>query len=82
MSVPKQPPGRPAGSGAQLPVAERVKKSRDQRAAAGGTRLELMMSATTATQLAALIEQWQCSTKKEAVELAIARAYATIHRQP
>jgi hypothetical protein len=78
----KRRAGRPAGQGEQLPVAERARKSRAQRAAAGGTRLELTMNAATTSKLAALIAQWQCSTKKEAVELAIARAYATIHRQP
>lgn len=77
----KRRAGRPAGQGEQLPVAERVKKSRVQRAAAGGTRLELMMSAETASKLAALMAQWKFGTKKEAVELAIARAYDTIHRQ-
>lgn len=74
--------GRPLGSGQNLPAVERKRISRDSLAAGGSTRVDLTLDAATSAKLASLIEQWQCRTKKEAVELAITRAYATIHRQP
>lgn len=76
MQQEKRPVGRPSGSGAQLPVAERNRKSRQARAAAGATRLDITLDAASSDQLARLIAQWQCATKKEAVE----RALAIVHQ--
>lgn len=74
----KSSPGRPAGSGAQLPDAERARKSRSQRAAAGATRLDFSLDAQHSEQLAALVMQWQCKSRKEAIERAITHVYTTI----
>lgn len=78
MTTPK-PVGRPAGSGAQLTRHERVTKSRQQRAAAGAVRFDLMLNAEHAEKLVTLQKQWQCKTRKETIERAIASVFATIH---
>jgi hypothetical protein len=78
MQEEKRPFGRPAGSGEQLAVAERNRKSRQTRTAAGATRLDVMLDAASSDKLTRLIEQWQCVTKKEAVERALAIVLQTI----
>ena len=78
MSAPKSI-GRPAGSGAQLPAVERIRQSRASRAAAGATRFDLTLDAEHAARLATLMQQWQCKTRKETIERAIASVFDTIH---
>lgn len=76
---PKRAVGRPSGSGEQLPSHERARQSRLQRAAAGAMRLDLTLDIDHADKLNDLATHWQCRTRKEAIERAIAAAFATVH---
>ena len=64
-------PGRPAGSGAQLPGAARTKKSRDERAASGAVRGDFSLDRDNADKLGQLMELWRCPNRKEAIQQAI-----------
>lgn len=70
--------GRPVGSGTQLPAAERLKKSRSNRMAKGAMRLDVTLDATRGDQLLQIMQQWQCATKKEAIERALDVVFAPI----
>lgn len=74
----KKSRGRPAGSGAQLPPAERAKKSRSRLAAAGAIRLDCALDAQANAHLAKLMRHWGCATRKEAITRAIKIASKTI----
>lgn len=74
----KRRPGRPTGSGAQLPPVERNRQSRERRAAGGGARLDVMLDPASTEKLTRLMEQWNCGTKKEAVERALAIVYLSL----
>lgn len=78
MTEDKRPPGRPAGSGAQLAPVERNRKSRQRRAAAGATRLDFSLDPPQAGQLAELMEHWNVGTRKEAVQHALNIVHQTI----
>lgn len=75
----KRPRGRPEGSGAQLPAVERIRQSRASRAAAGSTRFDITLDADYADKLNQLAAYWQCRSRKEAIEKAIAAAFFTVH---
>ena len=77
----KRPVGRPAGSGEQLPPAERVKKSRKNLAAAGATHLDFSLDGELSQKLTTLQEHWQCKTRKEVVEHALDIAYQAINNK-
>lgn len=81
MSTPHKHVGRPAGSGAQLPAAERSKVSRAKRAAAGAVRLDFTLEAHEVDALTALIEHWGSRSRKEAIARAIREVAVTIRRQ-
>lgn len=74
----KRPVGRPAGSGEQLPPAERVKKSRTNLTASGATRLDFSLDGERSQKLATLQEHWQCKTRKEVIEHALDIAYRAV----
>lgn len=74
----KRAPGRPAGSGAQMPAQERARKSRAERARSGGTRLDFSLDADSASKLLTLMEHWQSPTRKQAVERALDIVFQTI----
>ncbi|HEX7649933.1 MAG TPA: hypothetical protein VF450_21230 [Noviherbaspirillum sp.] len=69
--------GRPAGSGAQLPAEERLRKSRAERAQAGATRVDFSLDAESSNKLAALMEHWNSPTRKHAIERALDIVYKT-----
>lgn len=77
----KRPVGRPAGSGDQLPPAERVKKSRDHLAASGAARLAFSLDGEHSQKLTTLQEHWQCKTRKEVVEHALDIACQVINNK-
>lgn len=81
MQEDKRPRGRPAGSGAQLPPHERTRKSREERAKAGATRLDFSLDAASSEKLLMLMEHWQSPTRKNAVERALDIVYQTIVRK-
>jgi len=58
MEEPKRRPARPTGSGAQLSPVERNRKSRQNMAAEGATRLDFYLDSANAAQLAELMEHW------------------------
>jgi hypothetical protein len=68
MDEPTRRPGRPAGSGAQLPPIERNRKSRRRRAAQGAPRLDFFLDPVHAAQLLELMEYWGLDTRKDAVQ--------------
>lgn len=74
----KRPPGRPEGSGEQLPAVERIRRSRAKRAAAGAVRFDLTLDADHSDKLARLMQQWNCKTRKEAIEHALSIVCETI----
>jgi hypothetical protein len=77
----KEPrPGRPAGSGAQLPAIARTRASRSQRAQRGAVRIEVTLDKTTHDAVLALMQHWGCTTKKEVVERAIQAAASTVFK--
>lgn len=80
MDEQKRRPGRPAGSGEQLPPTERSRQSRQSRAAQGATRLDFFLDPAQAGQLAELMEQWGMSTRKEAVQHALNIVHQTISK--
>lgn len=63
--------GRPPGSGSQTRAVERVRQNRIKHAASGGLRLDMTLDAETAHLLRHLMIQWNCKTRKEAVQKAI-----------
>lgn len=75
----KRPRGRPAGSGAQQPPQERARKSRENRAGAGATRLDFSLDPTSSNQLVELMELWNARTRKEAVQHALNVVYQSIN---
>lgn len=74
-----RPRGRPAGSGEQLPAKERAKKSRAERNFNGATRLDFTLDIDSSNQLFALQHYWDCKTRKETVERALAIVFQTIN---
>ena len=74
----KRRAGRPAGSGEQLPPAERSRQSRQSRAAQGATRLDFFLDPPQAGQLAELMEQWDMTTRKEVVQHALDIVHQTV----
>ena len=70
-------PGRPAGSGAQLPAIARTRASRTQRALLGAVRIEVTVDKTTHDAVLALMRHWGCTTKKEVIGRAIQAAAST-----
>ena len=71
-------PGRPAGSGAQLPAIVRTRASRLQRAQDGAVRLDVTLDPSTHASLLDLMQHWGCATKKEVIERAIQATANTI----
>lgn len=63
--------GRPLGSGQQLAPLERVKKSRNSRAAAGAVRVDFSIDQETSMRLGMLMQHWRCKSRKEAISRAI-----------
>jgi hypothetical protein len=78
MDEQKRPPGRPAGSGEQLPPTERSRQSRQNRIANGATRLDFYLDPAHADQLAQLMAHWDLDTRKEAVQRALDIVHQTI----
>jgi hypothetical protein len=78
MDEEKRRPGRPAGSGAQLPPVERNRRSRQNRAAEGATRLDFYLDPANAAQLAELMEHWDLNTKKDVVQRALDIVHQTV----
>jgi hypothetical protein len=78
MDEQKRRPGRPAGSGEQLPPVERSRQSRQNRAAQGATRLDFYLDPAYSTQLAELMEHWDLNTKKEVVQRALDIMHQTV----
>ena len=78
MQQPNKSPGRPAGSGAQLPSIARTRASRAQRAKLGAVRIEVTLDKTTHEAVLALMQHWGCTTKKETLERAIQAAAGTV----
>lgn len=72
--------GRPLGSGKQLPNRERAEHSRQERAAAGSTRVDVTLDNITMAALAILVEHWECRSKKDAVARAIRIAAGAISK--
>ena len=73
-------PGRPAGSGAQLPAIARTRSSRFQRAQLGAVRIEVTMDKATHDAVLALMHHWGCATKKEVIERAIQAMASTVFK--
>lgn len=71
-------PGRPAGSGAQLPAIARTRASRSQRAQLGAVRIEVTLDKMTHDAVLLLMQHWKCATKKEVIERTIQAAASTI----
>jgi hypothetical protein len=80
MEEPRRRPGRPTGSGAQLSPVERNRKSRQNMAAEGATRLDFYLDSANAAQLAELMEHWELTTKKEVVQRALDIVHQTVAR--
>jgi hypothetical protein len=78
MDEQKRRPGRPVGSGEQLPPTERSRQSRQNRAANGATRLDFYLDPAHADQLAQLMAHWNLNTKKEVVQRALDIVHQTI----
>lgn len=78
MDEQKRRPGRPAGSGEQLPPTERSRQSRQNRAAQGATRLDFYLDPAQADQLTELMQHWDLNTKKETVQRALDIVHQTI----
>jgi hypothetical protein len=78
MDEQKRRPGRPAGSGEQLPPIERSRQSRQNRAAQGATRLDFYLDPAHSDQLAQLMAHWDLDTRKEAVQRALDIVHQTI----
>lgn len=74
----KRRPGRPAGSGEQLPPTERSRQSRQNRTAQGATRLDFYLDPNQAGQLTDLMQHWDLNTKKEAVQRALDIVHQTL----
>ena len=70
--------GRPVGSGAQLPAADRTRKSRTERSATGAVRIDFSLDPGSAIKLTKLIEQWQSTNRKEAIQQAIDIVHASV----
>jgi hypothetical protein len=81
MDEQKRRPGRPAGSGEQLPPVERSRQSRQNRAAQGSTRLDFYLDPDHSEQLAQLMTQWGVDTRKEAVQRALDIVHQTITKK-
>lgn len=77
----KSRPGRPSGSGAQLPAIARTRASRAKRSEAGHVRLDVSLDQSTYAALSALMQHWGCTTKKETIEKAILAAATTIFKE-
>jgi hypothetical protein len=71
--------GRPIGSGAQLPAADRTRKSRIERSVTGAVRVDFSLDADSVIKLSKLTEQWQCVNRKEAIQQAINIVYASVY---
>lgn len=78
MDEQKRAPGRPAGSGEQLPPTERSRQSRQNRVANGATRLDFYLTPARAEQLAQLMAHWDLDTRKDAVQRALDIVHQTI----
>ena len=78
MDEQKRRAGRPAGSGEQLAPIERNRKSRQQRAVDGSTRLDFFLDPPQACQLAELMAQWDMATRKEVVQHALDIVHQTV----
>lgn len=78
MDEQKRRPGRPAGSGEQLPPTERSRQSRQNRTAQGATRLDFYLDPANSAQLTELMEHWNVNTKKEVVQRALDIVHQTV----
>lgn len=78
MDEQKRRPGRPAGSGEQLPPIERNRKSRQKRAMDGSTRLDFFLDPLQSDQLTELMDQWGMNTRKEVVQHALDIVHQTV----
>jgi hypothetical protein len=78
MDEQKRRPGRPAGSGEQLPPTERSRQSRQNRIANGATRLDFYLDPDHSDQLTQLMAHWDLDTRKEAVQRALDIVHQTI----
>ena len=78
MDEQKRRPGRPAGSGEQLPPVERSRQSRQNRAAQGATRLDFYLDPAHSDQLTELMQYLDLNTKKETVQWALDIVHQTI----
>lgn len=76
----KRPVGRPVGSGAQLAPIERNRKTRQQRAVDGSTRLDFFLDPPQAAQLGELMEQWDMTTRKQVVQHALDIVHQTVSK--
>ncbi len=70
--------GRPAGSGAQLPAAERSRQSRQRRKQSDSIRLDMTLDTDAVAALNLLMRHWGCRKRKDAVTRALKAAAATI----
>jgi hypothetical protein len=70
--------GRPVGSGAQLPAADRTRKSRVERSATGAVRIDFSLDPGSAIKLTKLMAQWQSTNRKEAIQQAIDIVHASV----
>lgn len=78
MDEQKRRPGRPVGSGEQLPPTERSRQSRQNRAAQGATRLDFFLDPPQAGQLTELMAYWDLNTKKDVVQRALDIVHQTV----
>ena len=78
MDEPKRRVGRPTGSGAQLSPIERNRRSRQNMAAEGATRLDFYLDPNQADQLTDLMEHWDLKTKKQVVQRALDIVHQTL----
>lgn len=78
MDEQKRRPGRPVGSGEQLPPIERNRKSRQKRAMDGSTRLDFFLDPLQSDQLTELMDQWGMNTRKEVVQHALDIVHQTV----
>lgn len=62
----------------QLPPVERNRRSRQNRAAQGATRLDFYLDPTNSSQLTELMEHWDVTTKKEVVQRALQIVHQTM----
>jgi hypothetical protein len=70
--------GRPVGSGEELPPTERSRQSPQSRTAEGATRLDFFLDPPQAAQLGELMEQWDMTNRKQAVQYGLDIVHQTV----